>query len=115
PGAVPPVTASDLEAAFPDLGGMDARQMMLEDPFVTFLLLDQLEVREAAGDDTLHWELSGWAGRGLRRLWVRSEGERRGGDTERAELELLWGRGVARWWDVVAGVRRDFEPGPAET
>lgn len=112
---VPSVTPADVQAAFPDVGDMDADHMMLEDPFNTFVLFDQLEAREADGADILSWELSGWAGHSLRRLWVRSEGERRSGDTEHAELELLWGRAIAPWWDVVAGVRRDFEPGPSET
>ncbi|HEX7082279.1 MAG TPA: copper resistance protein B [Gammaproteobacteria bacterium] len=109
----PPATSADLEAAFPDLGPIEP-DMMLEEPFNTFVLLDQLEVRDADDGEIGSFELSAWAGRSLRRLWIRSEGQRRSGDTEHAELELLWGRAFAPWWDVVAGVRRDFEPGPGE-
>lgn len=40
-------SSAELSAAFPDLGGMEARYMMIEDPFETFVLLDQLEIRDA--------------------------------------------------------------------
>src|SRR5690606_27593718 len=93
----------------------EGRHAMREDPLNSFVLLDRLEVRDASGAEIVDFELSAWVGRTLDRLWIRSEARRQGGETGHAALELLWGRGVARWWDVVAGIRRDFEPGPAET
>jgi copper resistance protein B len=113
--AVPPITAADREAAFPDLSGMDMAGMMIEDPFNRFVLLDQLEVQDATGGDVVSWDVKAWAGRNLSKLWVRSEGERHSGTTESAELQLLWGRSFARWWDFVAGVREDFQPSPDQT
>lgn len=115
PANVPPVTPEDRAAAFPDLGDMRAGHRMHEDPFNTFVLLDRLEAAEPDGAGRLDWEVSAWAGRGLRRLWLRSEGERRGGETIRADVELLGGQLIARWWEVVAGVRRDAEPGRTRT
>lgn len=115
PPVIPPVTPEDREAAFPNLSGSDMRHMMLEDPFNTFLLFDRLEAREADRGSLQGWDLSGWVGHALRRVWIRSEGERRSGSTEEADLEVLWGRSVTRWWDVVAGGRQEFEPGPAQT
>lgn len=112
---LPTVSASDREAAFPDLGEMDMRDMMLESPFNRFMLLDQLEAQEARGSEILSWDLKGWAGRDLNKLWIRSEGEKRSGTTEHAELQLLWGRSFARWWDLVAGVRQDFRPSPDQS
>ena len=112
---IPPVTPADREAGFPDLGDMDMRDMMLEDPFNTLILFDQLEAQAAEGSDILSWDVKGWAGRTLNKLWVRSEGEKRSGTTEHAELQLLWGRSFARWWDVVAGVRHDTRPSPDQT
>lgn len=110
------IDAAALEAAFPDLGDDERRHSMHEeDPFNSLVLLDRLEVREADGAEIVDFELEAWVGRTLDRLWIRSEGRRQGGTTEHASLELLWGRGVARWWDLVAGVRRDWEPGPAES
>ena len=115
PANVPPVSAEDRAAAFPDLGDMRAGHRMHEDPFNTFVLLDRLEAAEADGAERLDWEVSAWAGRSLRRLWLRSEGGRRGGETMRADVELLGGMLVARWWEVVAGVRHDAEPGRSRT
>jgi copper resistance protein B len=112
---IPPITAADREAAFPDLGGMDMAGMMLEDPFNRFALLDRLETQDATGGDVLSWKVKGWAGRSSNKLWVRSEGERHSGTTDSAELQLLWGRSFARWWDFVAGVRGDFQPSPTQT
>ena len=107
---LPPVTEADREAAFPDLGDMDAQAMMMEDPFNTFFLFDQLEAQDADGAGVLSWDAKGWVGRDLNRVWIRTEGEKQSGATEHAELQLLWGHTFARWWDVVAGIRHDFRP-----
>ena len=110
---LPPITDAERAAAFPDLG--DATHEMMEDPFTTFVLFDRLELQDHDGDALTSFDLDAWFGRGLERLWLRSEGERVAGDTERAEITLLYGRSFARWWDWVAGARRDLEPGPART
>lgn len=112
PYAPPLITAADREAAFPDLGDMDMRTMMIEDPFNRLVLFDQLEVRDGG---IATWDFQGWVGRSAHRIWLRSEGERDGSDTDGAELQLLSGRPIARWWDVVAGVREDLEPGPSRS
>jgi copper resistance protein B len=110
-----PVTDEDRAAAFPDLGGSHVEHGMLEDPLVKLVLLDRLETQNADGGRLLRWDLESWVGHSLRKLWIRSEGERQSGDTERAELELLWGKSFARWWELVAGGREDFEPGPTQS
>jgi copper resistance protein B len=104
-----PPTAEERAQAFPDLG--DSAHAMHEDPFTTFLLFDRFEAQRADdADDTADWDVTAWAGHSLRRLWMRSEGERREGRTEDADLELLYGRAFSPWWDYVAGVRQDFRP-----
>jgi copper resistance protein B len=110
-----PAAASpaELSAAFPDLGGMEAREMMMEDPFERFVLFDQLEIQGA--DQILSWDFKAWAGRDLNKLLVRSEGEHESGSTADAELELLWSHTIGSWWDLVAGIRHDFEPGPSRS
>ena len=105
------ISAAERAAAFPDLSGMRMSDMMLENPLNKLVLLDRLESRNASGGDVLHWNLDTWIGRDLRKLRIRSEGDRRDGNTERAELEVLWGRAVAPWWELVAGARADFAPG----
>lgn len=111
---VPPITAAQRAAAFPDLG--DVRHGHgLEDPFNTFVLIDRLEAAELDASERLDWEVRAWAGRSLRRIWLRSEGERVSGDPSHADVELLAGIAIARWWELVAGARHDFEPGPGRT
>jgi copper resistance protein B len=98
------------EAATPTPVGVPVHEM-LEDPFNRAIWIDELEGRDANGVTPLNWDVDFWAGRSLKRLTVRTEGERENGSTEHAELQLLWTRAFARWWDVVAGARADFAPG----
>ncbi|MNV60721.1 Copper resistance protein B precursor [compost metagenome] len=80
-----------------------------------FWLVDQLEYQDADDGSALAWDMSGWIGGDIDRLWVRSEGERTNGHTEKAEVQALWGHAIGPWWDVVTGVRQDFKPGSPQT
>jgi copper resistance protein B len=110
-----PATATEAEraAAFPDLGGMQMGDMMLVDPLNKLVLVDRFESEDAPGSP-LSWDLNAWVGRDLKKLWVRSEGERRDGEMERAEIEVLFGNAFARWWEVLAGMRHEVEPGESQ-
>lgn len=59
---------------------------------------------------TWHWDLDGWVGGDVERLWIRSEGEIADGDVEKAELQLFYGRNVDPFWDLLIGLRQDVEP-----
>ena len=111
---LPEPTAADLEAAFPDLGGMDLRRHM-DTPLLSYLLFEQLEWQDSKEGQRGAWNMQAWLGYDLDRLWIRSEGERANGEFESAEAHLLYGRAIARWWDAVIGVRQEFEPGPSRT
>ncbi|MCE7031560.1 copper resistance protein B [Lysobacter sp. GX 14042] len=104
---VPPVTAADRTAAFPVL----QRPMEHPSPINTHLLFDRLEAWDAGPGTGQAWELEGWIGTDLDRLWLRSGGERSAGSTQSADIELLYGRSISPWWDVVAGLRHEFQPG----
>ncbi|QDH71780.1 copper resistance protein B [Lysobacter alkalisoli] len=108
---IPPVTDADRAAAFPDIG----HSMEHASSFNTFLLFDRLEATRGDGIDGQAWEVTGWAGGDINRLWLRSEGEREGGRTESADIELLYGRSISPWWDVVTGIRHETRPGPSRT
>jgi copper resistance protein B len=110
---LPPITEADRAAAFPDLGGHS--HGMLEDPLDHSLRVDELESRQAQGDDVLAWKAHAWVGYSSDKLAIRTEGEERGGDTERAELQLLWSHTITRWWKLVTGARMDFQPTPSRT
>ena len=80
-----------------------AAHAMHDDAVFGTLLFDHLE----AGGGSQAWNLQGWLGTDLHRLWLRSEGERRDGRLDHADVELLYGRPVSPWWDLLAGVRHD--------
>ncbi len=103
---LPIINDADRAAAFPAIQGHTVHD---KQPF-GLLLLDQLEYQDARDGSALAWEVSGWWGGDVDRLWLRSEGERTNGVTEEAELHLLWGHAIGPWWEVVGGIRQDFQP-----
>ena len=108
---IPPITDADRAAAFPDVEA----HAIGDDAIRYFVLFDQLEWHGNSDGAGMTWNTTGWVGRDVDRLWLRTEGD---ADDERlggAEAHLLYGRAVARWWDVVVGVRQDFQPGPAQS
>lgn len=80
-----------------------------------YLAFERLEAWNSNDANGQSWEVEGWLGSDLRRLWLRSEGRRSEGATHAANVELLYGRSVTPWWDLVAGVRHDFAPGRSQT
>ena len=109
--ALPPPTAEERARAFPDLGGMDMREHMDDDPFIATFAFDRLEMFRDDGANALDWELRGWAGHRSDRFEWRTRGERVGGDTHDGELELLWSHATGPWWNRTLGVRHDFGAG----
>lgn len=106
----PEPTAEERAAAFPDLGGMDMSDHMVEDPLVAVLRVDQLEWNQ---DDALGWNLRADVGHSFDKLWLRSEGGKpRHGDTH-GNAELLWSHATGPWWDRVIGLRSDFGDEPS--
>lgn len=86
---------------------------MNDDPTLYKVMLNSLEVQDNAdGPNPVMWNVEGWVGRDLNKLWLKSEGSRVDGSTEEAEVQLLYSRAVAPYWDLQFGVRRDLKPGP---
>lgn len=108
---IPALTEADRAAVFTSHAGHQVHDSAIN----TYFLADKLEWQEADDASTLAWDLSGWIGGDIDRLWLRSEGERSNGKTEDAEVQALWGHAISPWWDVVSGVRQDFKPGAPQT
>lgn len=85
---------------------------MIDDPLLTKIMIDQLEVRSSDGETESVWETEMWIGKDLNKLWIKSEGGISDGKTEEAELQLLYSRAIARYWDFQVGYRHDFRPKP---
>ncbi|SKC40162.1 copper resistance protein B [Pseudoxanthomonas indica] len=109
---LPPISAADRAAAFPEV----SHHAMEHAPSInSFVLIDRLEGWRRDGQEGQAWEAQAWVGSDLNRLWLRTEGERTAGHTEAAQMELLYGRSVSPWWDVVAGIRHDTRPEQARS
>lgn len=77
------------------------------------LLVDRLErTRSTGGDNAFAWEVEGWWGTDLNRLWVRTEGERDRSATRDGRVDLLWGHAWTTYWDAQLGLRQDIGYGP---
>ncbi len=77
-----------------------------------FFMADRLEIQSGDEEDTVLWDLQGWYGGDINKLWVKSEGEYSldGNEIEDAELQVLWSRAVSTYFDVQTGIRYDIEP-----
>ena len=93
----------------------DATADMEDDPLLLTVILDQLEMRDVGGDNTLSWDGQGWLGRDLHKIWFKTDGERTAGSTDEAELQFLYSKVIARYWDFQLGVRHDFKPSPSRS
>lgn len=108
---IPVLTDADRAAVYNAPGGHRVHDSGIN----SLLLINQLEWQGGEGDGALNWDIKGWVGGDIDRLWLRSEGERSAGRTESAEVQALWGHAISPWWDLVGGVRQDFIPGDGQT
>lgn len=92
---------------------LHADMAMDDNPVLTQVMLERLELRSADGSDLLNWEGHGWLGTDRNKFWIKTEGERRGSVTEDAEIQALYSRAVAPFWDLQLGARRDLQPASA--
>jgi copper resistance protein B len=76
---------------------------------------DRLEYRAHSGKDGYLWDLQGFTGGDIDKLWLKSEGEGAFGEKpEGAEVQALWSHAVDPWWDLQLGLRQDLA-GPDRT
>ena len=83
-----------------------------DDPLLYKVMVEQLEYREADGDNQLVFEGEAWIGKDLNKFWFKTEVERVDGDTEEAEVQFLYSRAIAPFWDLQVGWRHDIKPKP---
>lgn len=85
---------------------------MEDDPLLSMMVIEKLEVRDGNDNNPLLLDGYGWIGKDLNKLWVKAEVEKVKGDIEEAELQLLYSKALYPFWDLQFGWRRDFEPQP---
>ena len=83
----------------------------------SYVEFERLEYKTNEGDPLFLWDLQGWYGGDVNKLWVKTEGEYDfdADEFEEAEVQALWSRAVTGFFDVQAGVRHDFAPGEDRT
>ena len=86
-----------------------------DDPLLFSLQADELEIRDAEGSKPIAWEVQGWLGYDLDKLYFKTEGERADGETESSELQLLYSKAISPFWDMQIGLRHDFSPGDSQS
>lgn len=76
----------------------------------TMLLSEVLEYSPAVADRSIDYDLVGWTGGAIHRLWAKVDG---GASTRgvgaHGEYQVLYGRLVSPWWDAQLGVRVDHQ------
>lgn len=76
---------------------------------------DRTEYRSHSGRDGYLWDVQGYYGGDIDKIWFKSEGEGSFGEKlESAEVQGLWSHAIGPWWDFQAGVRQDLT-GPERT
>jgi copper resistance protein B len=76
-----------------------------------WFMADRAELRFNSGDPGYLWDLQGYWGGDINKLWMKSEGEGRFGEpVDDAELQALYSRAVAPFFDLQMGMRQDFAP-----
>ena len=80
-----------------------------------WFMADRLEYRAGDGADLALWDVQGYWGGDMDKLWLKSEGEAAWGErVHDAEVQALWSHAVAPFFDLQAGVRQDLT-GPGRT
>jgi len=74
----------------------------------TMLLSEVLEYSPGVTDRSIDYDLVGWTGGAVNRLWAKIDGGMATVGRERhGEYQLLYGRMVSPWWDAQIGARVD--------
>jgi copper resistance protein B len=86
-----------------------------DNPVLTKVMFDQLELRNEDGANPLVVDAQVWIGKDLNKFWFKTDFERRDGVTEDAEVQGLYSRAIAPYWDLQIGIRQDLKPTPNRT
>lgn len=84
----------------------------IDDPVLTKVMIDELEIRDTNGPNPTVLDGQMWIGKDLNKFWLKTDIEQVDGKTEEAEVQALYSRAIYPYWDLQAGVRRDYRPEP---
>lgn len=87
-----------------------AAAMGEDDPIISKLTIDQLEVRDTDNENPWAWDASFYIGKDFNKFWLKTEGEKIGHETEAMEVRALFSQAISPYWDLTAGIRHDITP-----
>lgn len=90
-------------ALFTSAGAIAETGMMHQDPLLAYIQAERFEYRESPGE--ILWDLQGWYGGDLHKLWLKSEGHADGGDVDAGEVQVLYSRAWTAFFDLQTGIR----------
>lgn len=80
----------------------------------SYFLVDLLEYQESRDPGAIRWDMFGWYGGDVKRIWIKTEGtqstSRRAGSEQ--EAQLLYGQLITPFFDAQAGLRYAHRSGP---
>lgn len=82
------------------------------EPLYTMLRAERFEYEGNENIQLFKWDVEGWTGGDLNKLWIKSEGDYAfsQGILGQGDLQVLYSRNIATFWDLQVGARRSFEP-----
>lgn len=95
-----------------------------DDPLLTKVMIDQLEMRNSDSANPAILEAQAWVGHDLNKVWLKAnlaQYSEKTTDTaafdngNRSELQILYSHAIAAFWDLQAGLRQDIKPTPTRT
>jgi copper resistance protein B len=85
-----------------------------DDANYSYFLVDLLEIRESRNPGVVRWDMFGWYGGDIKRVWVKTEGAQsiKKSQGSEQEAQLLYGQLITPFFDFQAGVRYAHRSGP---
>ena len=85
-----------------------------DDPILT-KVMGEIETRKTGDGNFSVWNINGWVGKDLEKIWFKSEGEKEDGVVVEAEVQVLYSKAVTPYWDLQYGIKKDIKPTPTRT
>lgn len=111
--ALPPIPSATDVTTLPNLDGRESwPSPTADDANYSYLLIDLLEFRE--NPEVVRWDMFGWYGGDVKRVWVKTEGSQstRNSQGSEQEAQLLYGQLITPYFDFQAGLRYAHRSGP---
>ncbi len=79
---------------------------MEDDPLRSIVTIDKLD-RAYNDEGTIGWDINGWIGYDIDKIYLYSEGEKTQGGSAESENQLVYSKAITPFWDIQYGVGYD--------